>query len=238
VNLGLDDEGYLYVADTGRRDIVVYDPAGNFRTAFANKTYDPNSKIVDVKVFKGKLFALDYGTSRIRVLDRKTGEQTAEIGFSEDPQKTLRLPGNFIFDAKGNMYATNIGSNKVMKFDLDGNLLGSFGGIGDQIGSFAKPKGIAVDDTGYIYIVDGGTNLVQMFNDQFRPLTFFGWPGLPFGSLNGPAGITVTTDNVEFFQKYAAPGFKVEKLIFVVSQFGQEFCVPRLSVYGLGQMKK
>lgn len=237
VNITLDDDGNLYVADTARREIVVYDPAGNFKTSFGSGI-DPKSKITDVKIYKGKLFALDLGTNRVRVLDRTTGEQQAEFGPSDKPEQALRLPGNFAIDPDGNLYITNIGSNKVIKLDQDGNFLGSFGGIGDQLGQFSKPKGIALDQAKRIYVVDGGSNVVQLFDDQFRLLTFFGWPGLPFGSLNGPAGIAISTDNIAHFQKFAAPGFKLEALIYVVSQFGQEFCIPRISVYGLGQMEK
>jgi DNA-binding beta-propeller fold protein YncE len=225
------------VADTARREIVVYDPAGNFKIAFG-KGLDPASKITDIKLYKGKLFALDFGTSRVRVLDPKTGEQLAEFGRSDKPNQSIKLPGNFTIDADGNLYITNIGNNKVIKLDQDGNFLGSFGGIGDQFGEFSKPKGITLDQDKRIYVVDGGTNVVQLFDDQFRLLTYFGWPGLPYGSLNGPAGIAISTDNIDSFKKFAAPGFKVQALIYVVSQFGQEFCIPRISVYGLGEMEK
>jgi sugar lactone lactonase YvrE len=238
INTTLDDDGNLYVADTARRQIMVYDPAGNFKAALGKGFDDPKSKITDVKIYKGKLFALDLGSNKVRVLDRNTGEQQAEFGRSEVPNQSLRLPGNFTIDADGNLYITNIGSNMVIKLDQDGNFLGSFGGIGDQLGQFSKPKGIALDKDNRIYVVDGGTNVVQLFDDKFRLLTFFGWPGLPYGSLNGPAGIAVSTEHLEHFQKFAAPGFKLEALVYVVSQFGQEFCIPRISVYGLGQMEK
>jgi hypothetical protein len=239
VNLTLDDEGYLYVADTARKEIVVYDPAGNYSNAFP-ENFAPKSKLVDVKYFNGKLFTLDIGTSMIRVLDRKTGAQTGELGYIEKPDQSVRLPSNLAIDPVGNLYVSNIGNNRVSKYDQDGHFLGSFGGGGDTIGSFAKPKGVALGPEGYIYVVDGGTNVVQLFDEKFRPLTYFGWPGLPNGSLNGPAGIAITTDkdNVDYFQKFAAPGFKVEQLVFVVSQFGQEFCIPRISVYGVGLMQK
>jgi DNA-binding beta-propeller fold protein YncE len=243
VSLALDGEGYLYVADTGRNEIVVYDPAGNFLTSFGKdfgKIFGFNPRIVGVAVFGGKLYVLDMGTQRIRVLDRKTGEETTEpFGYIEKPNQSLRKPGNFAMDAQGNFYVTNIGNNMVMKYDIDGNFIGSFGGSGDQISMFVKPKGIALDDANRIYVVDGGTNIVQLFDDQFRLLTLFGWPGLETGSLNMPAGITVTSDKnlLQYFKKYAVKGFELENLIFVVNQYGQEFCIPRISVYGLGQMQ-
>jgi streptogramin lyase len=239
VNLTVDPDDFLYVADTARREIVVYDAAGNYFAAFPNN-YAPKSKIVDVKYYNGKLFALDLGTSMIRVLDPKTGAQITTLGYIEKPDQSVRLPDNLAIDSTGNLYVANIGNNRVIKYDQDGNYLGTFGGSGDTVGTFAKPKGVAVSPEGYIFVVDGGTNVVQLFDDKFHPLTYFGWPGLAKGSLNGPAGITLSTDkgNVEYFQKYAAPGFKVDYLVFVVSQFGQEFCIPRISVYGVGQMQK
>jgi len=236
VNTTLDDDGFLYVADTGRREIVVYDADGNYFASFHGT--DPKTKYVDVKIYKGKLFALDLGLSRIRILNRKTGEQLDEMGYIEKPDQSVRAPTDFFLDRAGNIFVTNVGNNKVIKYDQDGNFIGSFGGLGDQLGTFAKPKGITVDDAGFIYVVDGGTNVVQLFDDQFRLLTYFGWPGLPNGSLNGPAGIATSKDNLEYFQKYAAPGFQIERLIYVVSQFGQEFCIPRISVYGMGKMHK
>jgi len=237
INMTLDDDDNLYVADTSRREIVVYDAQGNFKTSFG-KGLGPKSKITDVKIYKGKLFALDLGSNLVRVLDRVTGEQQAEFGNSGKPDQRLALPGNFAMDPDGNLYITNIASNKVVKLDQDGNYLDSFGGVGDQFGQFSKPKGIALDSDNQIYVVDGGTNVVQLFNDKFRTLTYFGWPGLSYGSLNAPAGIAISTDNIAYFQKYAVPGFKLTALIYVVSQFGQEFCIPRISVYGLGQMEK
>jgi hypothetical protein len=237
INVALDDEGYLYVADTSRREIVVYDPSGEYLKAFP-EPWTPRSRVVDVAIFRGQLYALDITAGRIRVLDRKTGEQQNELGFIEKADQSIRMPSNFVFDDKGSIFVSNIGNNRVMKYDTDGNFLGSFGGSGDNIGSFVKPKGVALSPDGNIFVVDGGSNVVQLFDDKFRPLTYFGWPGLPFGSLNGPAGIAVTTDYLPYFQKFASKGFKVDYLVFVVSQFGQEFCIPRISVYGVGKMQK
>jgi hypothetical protein len=51
--------------------------------------------------------------------------------------------------------------------------------------------------------------------------------------LNLPAGIAVTKDNLQIFQQQAAPGFQLEKVIFVLNQYGK----PSISVYGLGEMQ-
>lgn len=237
-NLAFDKEGYLYVADTGRREIVVYDQYENYVTAFG-RGLALGSKIVSVALYGENLYALDAGTSRIRVLNRKTGEETAVLGYIEKPNQSLRFPSNFTIDAKGSIYVTNTGNNKVMKYDIDGNFLGAFGANTDQLGNFVKPKGIDVDNAGRIFVADGGLNIVQIFDDQFRLLTLFGWPGLETGSLNLPAGVAVTNDAnlLRHYQKFAVKGFQLESLIFVVNQAGAEFCIPRISIFGLGQMQ-
>ena len=258
VNLTFDDDDNLYVADVGRGEIVVYDRDEKYVTSYGRdlgrepgkdvktpvKPTDSVSekppKIVSVAYSHGKLFALDNGKSRIRVLNPKTGEQLEELGYIEKPNQSIRFPTNLTVDDKGALYVTNTGNNRVMKYDIDGNFLGSFGQNTDQFGNFVKPKGIAVDQAGRIYVVDGGTNVVQMFDDKFRLLTYFGWPGLETGSLSSPTGIAVTDDSalVQYYQKFAVSGFKLERIIFVVNQFGADLCIPPVSIYGLGEMKK
>ena len=96
--------------------------------------------------------------------------------------------------------------------------------------------GIAIDEEGQIYVADAGFSNVQVFDKTFRLLGVFGMPGLPAGSLNLPAGIAVTRDNLDYFQKFAVPGFKLEEVIFVANQFITPIN-PAISVYGLGKME-
>ena len=41
--------------------------------------------------------------------------------------------------------------NPIMKFDLDGNLVASFGA-----GLFGLPHGFALDDEGFLWVTEGG----------------------------------------------------------------------------------
>lgn len=241
LNMDVDKDGYLYVADTSRGDVVIYGPEGNFVKTISTSpptSLPAESRIVDVKVYGENIYLLDSGTGWIRVLNRKTLEEINKIGKVDKAGESILLPVSMVIDDKGFVYVTNTGNGKTMKYDIDGNFLGSLGKMGDKAGSFARPKGVAVDQEGRIYVVDAGLNAVQVFDDQMRLLIYFGWPGLEAGSLNLPSGIAVTKENIDIYQKFAAPGFQVENLIFVVSQFGQEFNIPRISVYGLGHMNK
>lgn len=233
VNLAFDKEGYLYVADTARKEIVVYDPDGNYVTAFGKGL--ENAKIVAVGVYEDYIYACDNKANEIKVLDRKTGEYVRSIGGAGDTANAIALPTSMYIDAAGFIYVANVGTGMVVKYDRDGHLMSKFGKIGASYSEFARPRSIAVDDAGRIYVVDAAHQNVQLFDKNARLLTFFGNPdpALPAGTLNLPAGIAVTKDNLQYFQQLAAPGFKLENVIFVLNQYG----TPTLSVYGLGLME-
>jgi hypothetical protein len=131
------------------------------------------------------------------------------------------------------IYVTNIGDATVKIYDKDGHFISKFGQLGDLFGEFTRPKGIAVDKDHRIFVVDGGFQNVQLFNENHRLLMFFGDPPLPAGALDLPASIDVTTDNLDYFQQFAAPDFVLDEVVFVTNQMGSSM----VSIYGLGHKK-
>jgi len=225
----LDSDGNLYVADTVRKEVLVYGPSGNFLHSFGKGL---EMKPVDVAIDGDYLYVLDLKNHDIKILDRKSGNHLDTIGKSSDEEHLLSLPISIDTDSKGSLYISNMTSGKIVNLDRDGHLLGEFGKLGDGFGQFGRPKGLAVDDQGRIYVVDAAHQNVQIFDKNGRLLMFFGDPGLPFGSLNLPAGIAVTSQGIDLFKEYIDPAFAVEQLIFVTSQFGPA----KISVYGLGKL--
>lgn len=231
INLALDSEKNLYVADTVRREIVVYGPSGGFLRSFG-KEYD--MKPVDVAVDGDLLYVLDMKNHEVKMLDRKTGKLIDSFGRGTGPDTSLSLPIGLALGPKGSIYVTNISTGKVINLDRDGHVLGSFGKLGDGFGEFGRPKGIAVDSKNRIFVVDASHQNVQIFNSKGQLLMFFGDPGLPSGSMNLPAGVTVVDGMLDFFQEYVDSSFEVEELIFVTNQFGNA----KVAVYALGNPKK
>lgn len=231
INIAVDGEGAMYIADIERKEILVYDAAGNFKNAFGKEL---DMKPTDVAVDGKYLYVVDIGHSEVKVLDSKTGKLLDRIGKGSEQSEGLALPTNFAVDGKGFIYVTNTMTGKVMKFDRDGHLLLSFGKLGDGFGQFGRPKGVAVDDAGRIYVADSAHQNVQIFNEKGRLLMFFGDPGTaPEGTLNLPSSVAVSRDNLDYFQKFADPSFQLENVIFVINQYGPN----KVAVYGLGQQK-
>lgn len=233
INLSLDAEGNSYVCDTSRKQVLQYDKNDFFIRAFSSTDkWNP----VDAEVYEGKLYVADSspGTGGVRTFDPKTGQALDTIGRTGSPEQQLRIAVNISFDHEGFLYVVDAHKFKIMKYDRDGHYRGSLGGPGDSPGFFGRPRGIAIDRNGRLYAVDAAFDTVQVFAPTGQLLTYFGDEKDVPGSLTLPAGIFLDYDNIELFKKYAAPGFEIEYLIFVASQFNK---LQVVNVYGYGKMQ-
>lgn len=119
-------------------------------------------------------------------------------------------------------------------FDPTGKFLRYLGGPGDVVGQFARPKGIAVDRNGFIYVVDAAFENCQIFSPQGEIALAFGGPGSSSGCMVLPTKVLIAENGLEYFQKYAAPEFKIAYLVFVANQHGPR----KVNVYGFGRSEK
>lgn len=227
INVAVDARGNLYVADTSRLEVLQYAPDGSYLRSFGTSK---DLKPVDVRVDELYLYILDGMTSQVHLYDLASGDYVKSIGRNDDPKRSLAGPTNMALDAKGGVYVSNFGSGRIIKLDRDGNFHLGYGKLGSSFADFTRPRGITVDANGLVYVVDAGAQHVQIFDDKFRLLLLFAGPGTA-GSLNIPAGIAVSSDNLDYYQTLAEPDFKLEKVVFVVSQVGEH----KVSVYGLGK---
>jgi len=172
----------------------------------------------------------------VHVFDKKTRNLLFDIPNSQDATNRLRAlftPTNLALDSKGRLYVSDSGAFHVQLYDKDGAFLRSVGGIGDSTGQFARVKGVAVDRDDRLYAVDALSQVTQIFDDQGRLLTWFAQPGKDNLVQNLPAKVVVDYDDVDFFQSYAAPNFKVEHLVIVINQIGPN----KVSIFGFGHKK-
>jgi hypothetical protein len=127
------------------------------------------------------------------------------------------------------MFVSDSGGFTIKAYDAEGNYVRTIGEMGLKPGRFALPKGIAVDREGRIYVIDAATALAQVFDKQGQLLMYFGEPkSSGRGAMYLPAALAIDYQNVDLYQKYAAPGYKIEYLIFVTNQAGPQ----KVNVYG------
>lgn len=233
INIAIDDQGNKYVADVLRGAVVKYDKHDMYVKAYSI----PGSwRPVDAEVYGDKLYVADstHDKGGVRVFDIKSGELVDTIGMSGPPEQRLRIVANIAFDKDGYLYATDVGRFQIVKYDRDGHYRGALGEVGSSPGHFGRPRGLAIDRDGRIYAVDAAFDVVQIFSPNGQMLGVLGGPGTSPGTLTLPAGICINYDDVDLFKDYIAPGFNVEYLVLVTSQFHDTNCV---SVYGFGKME-
>jgi DNA-binding beta-propeller fold protein YncE len=217
INVFADESGVKYVSDPVRGQVVAFDVQDDYLRAYGTPG---DWRPVDAATFGDRLYAVDTQNHVIRIFDKQSGEPLKTFGDRGEPGERLERPTNVAFDAQGFLYVTDAGRFQVLKFDRDGHYQSAIGKPGDNLGHFARPKGTAVDREGRLYAVDAAFNNVQVFNKDGRLLMFFGEAGDAAGNLLLPAKVTIDYDDVGYFQRYVEPGFQVEYLVFVTSQFG------------------
>jgi hypothetical protein len=132
-------------------------------------------------------------------------------------------------DQQGRIYVSDSRGFEAKIYDAEGNYVRTIGEQGVTPGQFTMPKGIGADREGRVYVLDAAAPVVQLFDSEGRLLMLFGQPDKSgAGSLYLPAGMTIDYDNVGLFQKYVAPGYKIEYLILLTNQAGPQ----KVSVYG------
>ena len=231
INIFIDDDNNKYLADIKRNLVVVLDKNNQFlKTIGGDELLEPS----DVLVTDGKVFVTDTKHHAIHVYDENTAELLYSIDNKEEQiEGLLYFPTNIALSPDNHLYVSATMNFNIQEFTLDGKYIRSIGQVGNKFGNFTRPKGIAIDREGNLYVVDTSFQNVQVFNKEAELLMYFGESGPKPHNINIPAKVVIDYDNISYFQKYAKPGFEIEYLILVTSQFGNS----KLNVYGFGQMQ-
>lgn len=229
ISIFIDNEHNKYVTDIIRQVVIVFDKKNEFVKIIGDgKSFKPS----DVLVFNNMLFVTDVKNHAIQVFDKNSNKKLYTIGHAGSAEGELFYPSNIILSPDNNLYVSETGNFRIQEFTLDGKFIRSIGKVGDSPGQFARPKGISIDRDGNLYIVDSSFQNIQIMNKNAELLMYFGEPGSRKDNINLPADVYIDYDNISYFQKYAKPGFKLEYIILVTSQFGSS----KLNVYGYGRM--
>ncbi len=64
------------------------------------------------------------------------------------------------------MYVTEVGNNRIQKFDHEGNFVCMWGKGGRRPGEFGNLHGIIVDASGDLYVADTANHPIQKFSPR------------------------------------------------------------------------
>lgn len=166
--LAVDADGFIYVANTAGHNIVKFDPSGQEVLDMVgalepdNFYFRPIGIAVDSE--RGIVYSADG--KNIQTLDTRGAQ--LDVSWGEPEGGAFGTISGIALDGEGNLFVADYLSNKVQKFNPDGELLTSWGTKGSGAGEFKGASAIAVDALGNVYVTDGGNHRVQ----KFAPLTY------------------------------------------------------------------
>ena len=204
IGVALDGKGYLHVVEQDRRQITVFDPAGQKISSYTHPDIERPTGIA-IDRARGRVYIADTGGGKkkgetttghsVKVFDLG-GELVGTIGRGkgQEPGQML-FPTYLALDTHGNLYVTDTLNARIQVFDPEGNYVKSIGQRGNAWGMFDKPKGVALDSFGNVYVADSGWSNVQIFNQEGQVLLFFGGRGPLPGMMKNPTAIAIDAEN-------------------------------------------
>jgi DNA-binding beta-propeller fold protein YncE len=105
-----------------------------------------------------RVFVNDRGNHRVQVFD-ENGKHLYEWSLGEEPSDIHLI----YIGADRYLWAYDRGTSKMLKYDLEGHLLYTWGTWGDFSGGFWGVHGFSVDQDGNFYVAEVDSGRVQKF---------------------------------------------------------------------------
>ena len=168
-DIAFGTEGEVYVSEYGGNDrISIFDKGGTFVQSIGahgdgrNEFRRPQSIAVDSNT--GNLYVADSGNHRIVVL-KSDGEVIKIISEVGRERAQLLYPYGILIDTPDTFLVCEFGNNRLQRFSMAGDSIGTWGSAGSEIGLLRTPWGVATTKKG-IVIADTGNNRLQLLPDM------------------------------------------------------------------------
>ena len=199
-DVAVDDDGNIYIADSGKHRILVFDGDGRYVTKFGvagkgkGQLWFPGGIAVDKD---GNIFVLCKPLNKVVI-----------FGSNRRPKWEIDVTNpEAVRVANNRLYITT--DRGIMIGTLKGEPISSFGRRGKAKGQVDMPSGIAVDKKGNVYVADSLNYRVQAFNTDGESVWILGVPppvehgeiyyrsrtfGLPAGMVLADDGLLYVVD--------------------------------------------
>ncbi|MGQ9572852.1 MAG: flippase activity-associated protein Agl23 [Dehalococcoidia bacterium] len=182
--LALDGDGNLYVADSGNHRIQKFDRKGQFVAevgSYGNGEGEFNEPWGVAVDKEGNLYVADTWNNRIQKFDRdlrfvaQWGHAATDL--ANPAPYEFWGPRDVAIDPEGNVWLTDTGNGRILKFASDGTFLGSFRQPATETRQFREPVGIEIAANGDVFVADAWNSRILHLDSQFNVLAQFPVPG-------------------------------------------------------------
>jgi hypothetical protein len=173
--IAVNSQGYVFVADTGNKRIVIFDSNGTYITEFGSGGFDPGQfdEPVGVAIASdGTVYVTDTWNQRIQsFIPDQNGtfysplqqwDVNAWFGLGGNIQ-TLDNKPFIATGANNHVFITDPEGYRVIEFTANGEFVHTWGdfGIGDT--EIGLASGITVDQLGFVWVTDAGNNRILRY---------------------------------------------------------------------------
>ena len=203
--VAVDAQDNIYIADSKRGMVLVYDPYGRFLRYIGNfhgeNMYQRPTGIA-INCPAGHLYLADTDRNLIFMLDLN-GNVLKRVGSDKeeavvDGLKRRPSPGAAEFSAPTRIAARDhqvvvldAGGTRIRVMDADLNPQATFSVIEDEPRARNRADGLAIDSDGNIYVSYAAASVIRMYNPEGKLLATFGQEGFRAGEFVAPRGLWV-----------------------------------------------
>jgi DNA-binding beta-propeller fold protein YncE len=169
--IAVDQQGRVFVADTGNKRILVYDSDGNFIMQIGNEGLSAGQFEEPVGIAfdsQENLFVADTWNQRIQVFEPSQDGSSYSILRQWDVAgwygESLENKPYLAIDQQDHVFATDPEAFRVLEFSNYGEFIRTWGEYGIGSENFGLASGIAVDATGQVWVCDSANNRLMQFS--------------------------------------------------------------------------
>ncbi len=161
-----NQSGLVYVADTARHDIKVFDPNGALVDILGGKGEAPGSFNTPTHLLfhGGQLYVVDTLNFRVQIFDRN-GDGRLSFGGLGLFVGNMTRPKGVAVGGDERIYVVESYYDYLLVFDAAGQLLLPIGGTGQNVGEFYLPAGVWTDAENRVYVADMFNGRVVVFKE-------------------------------------------------------------------------
>lgn len=169
-SIAVDEQGRVFVADTGNKRVVVYDGDGNFIAQFGGSGMGAGQMDEPVGIAldrQDNLYLADTWNQRIQVFapggDGATWTPLFEWAVSAWSGDSLENKPMLALDDLGHLFVTDPEAGRVLEFTTSGAFVRAWGEPGYGSGQFELASAVAVDLQGRVWVSDATNNRLSRF---------------------------------------------------------------------------